>query len=205
MRRTCSASISAVSAIAFCEIIPRTSTTTRDADDPRAGRGIPLLHFAYAAETLVPPCTRTRVCPRRRSVSSSAPPAPSRRDRPPPLKSASIPAPARRPPTSALLPIRLESLSDPAHAWSAEVESGQSVRFRLVPPGRYRIVSGAVERPIEVASGDEVTISVSRIRPGVGRAETRHSASAARIASATGPGSTAPTSSCCRTATASTD
>ncbi len=65
-------------------------------------------------------------------------------------------------PTSALLPIRLESLSDPAHAWSAQVESGQSVRFRLVPPGRYRIVSGAVERPIEVASGDEVTISVSR-------------------------------------------
>ena len=36
------------------------------------------------------------------------------------------------------------------------------MRFRLVPPGRYRIVSGAVERPIEVASGDEVTISVSR-------------------------------------------
>jgi hypothetical protein len=65
-------------------------------------------------------------------------------------------------PTSALLPIRLESLSDPSHAWSAHVESGQSVRFRLVPPGRYRIVSGAVERPIEVASGDEVTISVSR-------------------------------------------
>ena len=71
-------------------------------------------------------------------------------------------ATAPPPPTSALLPIRLESLSDPTHAWSAQVESGQSVRFRLVPPGRYRIVSGAVERPIEVASGDELTISVSR-------------------------------------------
>ena len=38
----------------------------------------------------------------------------------------------------------------------------RSVRFRFVPPGRYRIVSGTVERPIEVASGDELTISVSR-------------------------------------------
>jgi hypothetical protein len=72
-------------------------------------------------------------------------------------------SPASSPtPASALLPIRLESLSDATRAWSAEVESGRSVRFRLVPPGRYRIVSGAVERPIEVASGDELTISVSR-------------------------------------------
>ena len=31
-----------------------------------------------------------------------------------------------------------------------------------MPPGRYRIVSGTVERSIEVASGDELTISVSR-------------------------------------------
>jgi hypothetical protein len=67
-------------------------------------------------------------------------------------------------PTAAavLLPIRLESLSDATHAWSAQIESGRSVRFRFVPPGRYRIVSGTVERPIEVASGDELTISVSR-------------------------------------------
>jgi hypothetical protein len=66
---------------------------------------------------------------------------------------AAVPAP---------VPVRLESLSDPAHAWSAQVESGQSVRFRLVVPGRYRLVSGAVERPIEVASGDELTIRVTR-------------------------------------------
>ena len=65
-------------------------------------------------------------------------------------------------PAAALLPIRLESLSDATHAWSAQIESGGSVRFRFVPPGRYRIVSGTVERPIEVASGDELTISVSR-------------------------------------------
>ena len=70
---------------------------------------------------------------------------------------ASAPAPA-----PALLPIRLESLSDASHAWSAEIESGRSVRFSLVPPGRYRIVSGTAARPIEVASGDELTISVSR-------------------------------------------
>ena len=50
-----------------------------------------------------------------------------------------------------------------------QIERGQSVRFRLVPPGRYRVVSGTVERPIEVASGDELTISVSlRSGPRVG-------------------------------------
>ena len=70
-------------------------------------------------------------------------------------------AAASPPAASALLPVRLESLNDPTHAWSAQVERGHSVRFRLVPPGRYRVVSGTVERPIEVASGDELTISVS--------------------------------------------
>ena len=64
--------------------------------------------------------------------------------------------------SQAPLPVRLESLNDPTRAWSAQVERGQSVRFRLVPPGRYRVVSGAVERPIEVASGDELTISVAK-------------------------------------------
>src|SRR3954470_3138696 len=64
--------------------------------------------------------------------------------------------------TAAAVPVRLESLTDPADAWSASVESGHSVRFRMVPPGRYRVVSGTAERPIEVASGDELTVSVSQ-------------------------------------------
>jgi hypothetical protein len=65
----------------------------------------------------------------------------------------------------AAVPIRLESLADPAHAWSAQVARGERVRFRMVPPGRYRLVSGSVERPIEVASGDELTVSVTRNQP----------------------------------------
>ena len=39
---------------------------------------------------------------------------------------------------------------------------GESVRFRLVPPGAYRVISGDVEQRVEVASGDEVTIDVGQ-------------------------------------------
>ena len=71
------------------------------------------------------------------------------------------------PPTGAATPgmvtVRLLSLSDPQHAWSADVLSGESVRFRMVPPGSYRLLSGDIEHPVEVASGDELTIDVSQL------------------------------------------
>jgi hypothetical protein len=58
------------------------------------------------------------------------------------------------------IPVQLLSTSDPLQSWSAEMLTGESVRFRLVPPGAYRLISGDVERRVEVASGDEVTIDV---------------------------------------------
>ena len=59
------------------------------------------------------------------------------------------------------IPIQLLALIDPAQSWSADIQTGDSVRFRLVPPGTYRLISGSVEHRVEVASGDEVTITVS--------------------------------------------
>src|SRR5687767_10890778 len=44
------------------------------------------------------------------------------------------------------LPVQLLSVRDPSRAWNAHMRSGESVRFRLVPPGRYRLISGSVER-----------------------------------------------------------
>ena len=77
------------------------------------------------------------------------------------------------------VPVRLVSISDPSHAWSALMQGPEPVRFRLVPPGRYTLVSGAVERAIEVASGDEVTVSVSPARTGASvAADTRLKVSA---------------------------
>src|SRR4029453_17762433 len=56
--------------------------------------------------------------------------------------------------------VQLLSLADPAQSWTADVQTGESVRFRLVPPGSYRLISGSVERRVEVASGDELTITL---------------------------------------------
>ncbi len=63
---------------------------------------------------------------------------------------------------AAKIPVQLLSLADPSQAWSAEMVGGESVRFRLVPPGAYRVISGDVEQRVEVASGDEVTIDVGQ-------------------------------------------
>ena len=63
---------------------------------------------------------------------------------------------------AAKIPVQLLSLADPSQSWSAEMVGGESVRFRLVPPGAYRVISGDVEQRVEVASGDEVTIDVGQ-------------------------------------------
>jgi hypothetical protein len=63
------------------------------------------------------------------------------------------------------LPVRLLSVTDPSQSWTAQVESGRSVRFRRVPPGHYRLISGTAERPLHVAAGDALTIEIPRAAP----------------------------------------
>jgi hypothetical protein len=63
------------------------------------------------------------------------------------------------------VPVQLQSVTDPSQSWSAQLGSGASVRFRRVPPGRYRLISGTVERPLDVASGDALTVDITRAAP----------------------------------------
>ena len=58
--------------------------------------------------------------------------------------------------------VRLVSVADSTDEWVAQLGSGESVRFRLLPPGSYRLIAGDVERLVDVASGDEITVAVSR-------------------------------------------
>lgn len=58
--------------------------------------------------------------------------------------------------------VQLRSSTDPSQTWSAELTRGESVRFRLVPPGSYRLISGTVEQRLDVASGDKLTVEVTR-------------------------------------------
>jgi hypothetical protein len=70
-----------------------------------------------------------------------------------------------RPPgtdTGAPVSVRLLSASDPARSWAAQLGSGEHARFRLLPPGNYRLIAGDVERLVELESGDEVTVVISR-------------------------------------------
>jgi len=67
--------------------------------------------------------------------------------------------------TDAPVPVRLQSVHDPSQSWSAELQNGASVRFRRVPPGQYRLISGTVERPLDVASGDALTVDIARATP----------------------------------------
>ena len=60
------------------------------------------------------------------------------------------------------VPIQLQSATDPAQSWSAQLTHGESVRFRLVPPGSYRLISGTIEKRLDVASGDKLTVEVTR-------------------------------------------
>jgi len=62
---------------------------------------------------------------------------------------------------AATVPVRLQSSTDPSQYWAADLIGGGSVQFRLVPPGSYRLISGAVERRLDVASGDKLTVEVT--------------------------------------------
>ena len=63
------------------------------------------------------------------------------------------------------VPVQLRSVTNPTQFWTAELGSGESVRFRGVPPGGYRLISGRVERPLDVASGDALTVDITRAVP----------------------------------------
>jgi len=63
------------------------------------------------------------------------------------------------------VPVELRSVMDPSQVWTAHLGSGESVRFRLVPPGGYRLVSGTAERPLDVAAGDERIVDITRAAP----------------------------------------
>ncbi len=63
------------------------------------------------------------------------------------------------------VPVELRSVTDPSQFWTAHVGSGESVRFRRVPPGGYRLMSGTVERPLDVAAGDELIVDITRAAP----------------------------------------
>jgi hypothetical protein len=60
------------------------------------------------------------------------------------------------------VPVKLQSASDPAQSWSAQLTRAESVRFRLVPPGIYTLISGTVEKRLDVAAGDRLTVEVTR-------------------------------------------
>ena len=59
------------------------------------------------------------------------------------------------------VPVQLRSVTDPSQSWSAQLQRGESVRFRFMPPGRYRLISGTLERQLDVASGDELTVDIT--------------------------------------------
>ena len=59
------------------------------------------------------------------------------------------------------VPVQLESVTDPSQSRSAQLGSGASVRFRRVAPGRYRLIAGTVERPLDVAPGDALTVDIA--------------------------------------------
>ena len=67
--------------------------------------------------------------------------------------------------TDTPVPVRLQSVTDPSESWSAQLETGASVRFRRVPPGSYRLIAGALERRLDVASGDALTVDIARAAP----------------------------------------
>ena len=65
------------------------------------------------------------------------------------------------------LPVHLGSITS-SQSWSADIRSGEAVRFRLLQPGRYRLLAGGVERQLEVWAGDEVIVDVTGATAGRG-------------------------------------
>ena len=65
------------------------------------------------------------------------------------------------------VPVRLGSVTS-SQSWSADIRSGEVVRFRLLLPGRYRLIAGGAERQLEVWAGDELTVDVTGATAGGG-------------------------------------
>ena len=61
--------------------------------------------------------------------------------------------------------VELRSSTDPSQTWSAQLTRDESVRFRLVPPGSYRLITGTREQRLNVASGDKLTVELTRPAP----------------------------------------
>ena len=67
---------------------------------------------------------------------------------------------------AAPVPVQLQSSTDPAQSWSAQLTRGESVRFRLVPPGSYRLMvwhegmSKPREQAVTIGTG-EATVDVT--------------------------------------------
>ena len=53
---------------------------------------------------------------------------------------------------------------DSSQVWTAHLGSGESVRFRLVPPGGIVSVRHS-QRPLDVAAGDELIVDITRAAP----------------------------------------
>jgi hypothetical protein len=66
------------------------------------------------------------------------------------------------------VPVELRAVTDPSQFWAARLASGEDVRFRLVPPGRYRLISGTAEQALDVAPGDDLTVDITRAAPPAG-------------------------------------
>lgn len=56
--------------------------------------------------------------------------------------------------------LRLESTADASLFWTADIEPGQTVDFRLLSPGRYKLICGTVERVLMAESGDDVFVEI---------------------------------------------
>ena len=67
------------------------------------------------------------------------------------------------------LSLRLESTADASLSWTADIHPGETVHFRLLSPGRYRLICGTMERVLTAASGDDLFVEIvgrsSQARP----------------------------------------
>ena len=62
----------------------------------------------------------------------------------------------------AAIPVQLRSSTDPSQSWSAELNGARASGSGSCRPGRYRLISGTVERQLDVASGDKLTVDITR-------------------------------------------
>jgi hypothetical protein len=61
---------------------------------------------------------------------------------------------------SAPISLRLESSADASLSWTADLHPGETVHFRLLSPGSYRLVCGTAERVLTAGSGEDVVVEI---------------------------------------------